>query len=97
MDCSATGLRILVDVLLGHYDGSHEVVIYESSKYPVLEPTIQRVALARVPEAKVTTSSTLYVPPREKASRDLAMAKRLGMPPSYFVQASDASDKSFGE
>jgi hypothetical protein len=93
MDCSPSGLRVLVDVLLGHYDGGHEVVIYEASKYPGLDPRVQRVALARVSEAKVTTSSTLYVPPAQKASRDLAMAKRLGMPPHYFVLDSDDPNK----
>jgi uncharacterized protein YabN with tetrapyrrole methylase and pyrophosphatase domain len=97
MDCSVSGLRVLVEVLLRHFDGSHEVVIYEASKYPGLEPTIQRVPLAKVPEAKVIPSSTLYVPPNAKAIRDVAMARRLGMPPSYFVQNSDSPDKPLEE
>jgi uncharacterized protein YabN with tetrapyrrole methylase and pyrophosphatase domain len=78
-DCRVIGLRVLVDVLLQHYNHDHEVVIYEASTYVGFEPAIQRVTLSKVPEATVNTASTLYVPPRARAKPDRSMADRLGM------------------
>lgn len=60
---SAAGLRELVDYLLGFYDADHEVVVYQAAVFAVCEPSIVRVPLSRVPDARVTTSTTLYVPP----------------------------------
>lgn len=77
------GLRILVEVLLEHYAKAHEVVIYEASRYLGCPPSIQRVALAAVPDAEVTVSSTLYIPPQGQAEPDLAMADRLGISRFY--------------
>jgi hypothetical protein len=82
-ECSRDGLRILVEVLLADYDRAHEVVIYEASPCIGCGPSIQRLALERVPDAEVTLSSTLYVPPRERAEPDLAMAERLGISRFY--------------
>jgi uncharacterized protein YabN with tetrapyrrole methylase and pyrophosphatase domain len=87
--CSAHGLRVLVDLLLQHYDKAHEVIIYEASRYIGSEAAVQRVVLDRVPEAKVTASSTLYIPPTGPAIPDLAMADRLGIPPTYFRRDSE--------
>jgi uncharacterized protein YabN with tetrapyrrole methylase and pyrophosphatase domain len=81
--CSADGLRILTEVLLQQYHDSHEVIIYEASKYLGFEPVVRRVALGRVPESEVTTSSTLYVPPIAPATPDIEMATRLGIPSCY--------------
>ena len=58
----APKLRQLVDVLRGHYPGTHEVVVYEASKYAAVAPLIRSVPLVRLADA-VTPASTLYVPP----------------------------------
>jgi uncharacterized protein YabN with tetrapyrrole methylase and pyrophosphatase domain len=84
---SGNGLRILVEILLEHYENTHEVVIYEASRYLGCEPLIQRVALNRVPDMKLIVASTLYVPPKERAAPDFAMAERLGI--SRFYRAGD--------
>jgi hypothetical protein len=79
-ECSKSGLRILVDFLLQHYDKSHEVIIYEASRYVGGEPNVKRVALANVLEAEVNLASTLFIPAKARATPDVAMAKRLGIP-----------------
>jgi uncharacterized protein YabN with tetrapyrrole methylase and pyrophosphatase domain len=83
-ECNRSGLRILVEVLLQHYKNSHEVIIYEASRYLGFRPSIQRVALGRVPDAELTAASTLYIPPREQAELDAAMAERLGISRFYW-------------
>ena len=60
---SESGLRELVEHLLGFYDADHEVVVYEAAVFAVCEPSIVRVPLSRVPDVRVTTSTTLFVPP----------------------------------
>lgn len=78
--CNREGLRILSEVLGERYPPDHEVVVYEAAVYPVCEPSIQRVPLAGLAEARVTAVSTLYVPPREQPPVDLEMLDRLGIP-----------------
>lgn len=72
------GVRVLVEVLKKTYPPTHKVVVYEAVHYPVCDPRIQRVSLDRVPKARVTIASTLYVPPRSTARYDVKMAARLG-------------------
>ena len=59
---SARNLRILIEHLEKHYGSTHEVVVYEAPKFPMCKPLIQRVRLGLLATAKVTMSSTLYVP-----------------------------------
>jgi uncharacterized protein YabN with tetrapyrrole methylase and pyrophosphatase domain len=73
------GLRILAERLLEVYPPDHEVVVYEASRLSGCEPMIERVALSRLPEARVTAMATLFVPPMTKAPLDEAMAQRLGL------------------
>jgi hypothetical protein len=87
--CNRGGLRILIDVLGQHYDPAHEVIVYEAARYLHCEPTIQRIALGKVPQANVTLSSTLFVPARSMATPDRAMADRLGIPASFLGSAPD--------
>jgi uncharacterized protein YabN with tetrapyrrole methylase and pyrophosphatase domain len=83
-ECNANGLNILVDYLFQHYEKAHKVTVYEASCYLGSEPLIKQIALEELPQAEVTLSTTLYVPPKGPAIPDLAMAGRLGIPPSYF-------------
>lgn len=73
------GLRALVEVLEQAYPPEHEVVVYETTEYPIFDPRILRVPLAKLFETRVTVISTLYVPPKGPAPVDLEMAARLGM------------------
>ena len=57
------GLPTLVDHLLHSYPGSHEVIVYEASAYPMAEPLVVRVPLERLAEAPLTPLATLVLPP----------------------------------
>lgn len=72
-----SGIAALTARLLESYSPDHEVVVYETPSVLVCEPMIERVALERLPDARVTAMSTLFVPPMTKAPIDEAMAKRL--------------------
>jgi uncharacterized protein YabN with tetrapyrrole methylase and pyrophosphatase domain len=63
---SEEGLRILAESLAERYSPEHEVVVYEAPRFAISEPVLQRVALARLDRAEVSTSSTLFVPPRNE-------------------------------
>jgi siroheme synthase len=63
------GLQELAELLQHHYPGSHEVVIYQASWYPVCHPIIRRLPLKRIPKASVPMMATLYVPPRRQIGR----------------------------
>ena len=74
------GLKILAEVLEKDYGADHEVVIYEAAVYyPVCSATIDRIPLSKLPEAKVTEVSTLYIPPKAMAPLDREMMASLGI------------------
>jgi uncharacterized protein YabN with tetrapyrrole methylase and pyrophosphatase domain len=73
------GLVVLTQRLLQVYPAGHEVVVYEAACLPIGDPTIARIALAELPDAPVTTLSTLYVPPSKAPRVDRAMLRRLRM------------------
>jgi uncharacterized protein YabN with tetrapyrrole methylase and pyrophosphatase domain len=84
------GLKVLVEVLTGTYPPSHEVTVYEAARYAICEPSIVRVRIDALPDARITPISTLYVPPRRTTVPDLAMMRRLGIPESYLQRKADA-------
>jgi Tetrapyrrole (Corrin/Porphyrin) Methylases len=71
------GLRVLTEVLLRDYSCDHEVVIYEAPRLPICPAKVLRLALQRLPEAEVTASSTLYVPPSGSPEYDYETVERL--------------------
>lgn len=73
------GLEVLVDVLGTPYGLDHDVVVYEASQYAVVEPVMNRVALADLPDARVSGISTLYVPPKAGSRLSQDMVRRLGI------------------
>src|SRR6202022_1862780 len=76
---SREGLRILAESLAQRYGREHEVVVYEAPRFAISEPDVQRLALAQLPDARVSTSSTLYVPPLgEEASAEAGAVERPG-------------------
>lgn len=74
---SPGGLRILAETLGESYPPDHEVVVYEAAAIPTFAPRIQRTTLARLPDARVTADSTLFVPPAERLEADPEMRRRL--------------------
>ena len=75
-------LSILKDVLQSFYGPAHEVVIYEAAA-PEGEPVIEFLPVGCLAAATITSVSTLYVPPRDDASIDADMARRLGVPEEF--------------
>jgi uncharacterized protein YabN with tetrapyrrole methylase and pyrophosphatase domain len=71
------GLKVLADRLEELYGGDHEVVVYETSPFPVGRPLVDRVPVRCLPEARVTGLSTLFVPPGSSPSPDPRMVERL--------------------
>jgi hypothetical protein len=74
---SRGGLRLLTKVLRNTYPAEHQVVVYEAPEYPVCRPVMETVSLSKLPQARVSIISTLFVPPREFARTDHKMLARL--------------------
>jgi hypothetical protein len=64
------GVALLARTLAATYGGDHEVVVYEASPYPVVEPLVHRCRLDGLAAAPVTIASTLLVPPLPDRPRD---------------------------
>jgi precorrin-6B methylase 1 len=73
------GLHVLTEYLCQYYDAAHPAIIYEAAEYPIFDPTIEHVLLAKLAEAQISPLSTLYIPPQTKASLDYEMLDRLGI------------------
>jgi uncharacterized protein YabN with tetrapyrrole methylase and pyrophosphatase domain len=56
-------IRLLADVLMQDYPPDHVVTVYEAATLPMSHPTLQRVRLDALHQARVTQQSTLVVPP----------------------------------
>jgi precorrin-6B methylase 1 len=73
------GLHVLTEYLCQYYDATHPAVVYEAAEYPIFDPTIENVPLAKLPEAQISPISTLYIAPQTKAPLDYEMLDRLGI------------------
>lgn len=80
---SVKGLQILSDTLETRYGSDHQVVVYEAAQYPVCDPVIETIFLRDLPKARISSISTLYVPPKSAPILDLEMVERLGIPKTY--------------
>jgi hypothetical protein len=90
------GFPILLDFLEETYGPGHEVVHYIGSRYPGIEPRIDRhtIATLRDPEvqAEVSGISTFYLPPKITIPADPDMVEKLelGRPGRELPQASSS-------
>ncbi|HEV2262079.1 MAG TPA: SAM-dependent methyltransferase [Candidatus Rubrimentiphilum sp.] len=73
------GLEVLRDYLLGFYDRSHQVAVYDAAPYVLCDSTVQYIELDHLLDAKITAMSTLYVPPKALPEPDAAMVRKLGL------------------
>lgn len=71
------GLQLLSDYLEGKYTRSHEIVIYEASQYPGLQPRIEKITLKDLPTANISRLSTLYVLPSYKKTPNNSILEKL--------------------
>lgn len=58
------GLIAIARALGRAYAPSHRVILYEASPFPVSVPRIESMPLDTLARARVSTSTTLFVPPR---------------------------------
>ncbi|WP_350976754.1 SAM-dependent methyltransferase [Shewanella sp. AC34-MNA-CIBAN-0136] len=72
-------LQILVEHLNQWYPLNHEVIIYEAANLPFQSPVIERMPLYVLPEAKLTTISTLLIPPARPMTLNHEMLAKLGI------------------
>lgn len=70
-------MKILEEVLLKTYPRDHEVILYEATRYPVCDPTIDRMPLHQLGSVVPPPLATLVVPPAGEAAVDHAMVTRL--------------------
>jgi tetrapyrrole (corrin/porphyrin) methylase-like protein len=70
---------VLVEYLERFYSSRHETIVYEASPFPGCDPGIQRVALGRLAEARITPASTLVVPPARPPQDDQPLRAALGL------------------
>jgi precorrin-6B methylase 1 len=73
------GLQLLVEVLQETYGLAHEVVIYEAAPHPQYRSRIEPIPLSQLPEARLMSISTLYVPPIGEAAVDEERLALLGL------------------
>ena len=78
----ASKLPILIDYLSKFYDPDCEVAHYQGSVFSVCDPMIEWIPLRELGKgARVTSMSTLYIPPQKKPQVDMEMMRRLGLVP----------------
>lgn len=69
--------QVLVDVLLRDYPLDHEVTIYRAVTLPLQAPRMERLTIAQLPQADLTMSDTLVVPPARELQIDPDIRARL--------------------
>jgi len=74
---SRGGLKILSEALRRRYPRGHRVAVYEASRFAIGEPSIQVLPLERLGQARVSTSSTLYVPPIDASASGSSFQPRI--------------------
>ncbi len=72
-------LQILVEHLNQWYPLTHAVIIYEAANLPFQSPVIERIPLSLLPEATLTTISTLLIPPARPMTLNHEMLAKLGI------------------
>ncbi len=74
-----SALQVLSEVLSKKYPPKHRITLYTAPHFPVCDPIILRISIARLPKADVTIATTLFIPPSKEPRWDDRMARRLGM------------------
>ena len=57
------GLKRLTEYLVEHYGPEHQVVVYEASRNPALDPAILLMPLRKLAEGRFREIASLYIPP----------------------------------
>jgi precorrin-6B methylase 1 len=76
---SMRGLRVLTEYLCQYYNATHPAIVYEAAEYPIFDPGIENIPLAKLPETHISPLSTLFLAPQTKTPLDEEMLARLGI------------------
>ena len=69
--------RLLVELLAGDYDLSHEVIVYRAATLPIHQPRIERMPLGSLPDADIDMHATLVIPPSRTLEPNTEIRERL--------------------
>jgi hypothetical protein len=70
---------VLTEYLCQYYNATHPTVVYEAAEYPIFDPSIETIPLAKLPDAQISPISTLYIAPQTQAPLDDEMLERLDL------------------
>lgn len=71
-------INVLQEYLLKYYDASQEVISYEAALYPHAEAKIEKLYLYNLKNMKLTSLTTLYLPPISQRKTNQDALLRLG-------------------
>lgn len=77
IDYPNVGLPLLIEALSNIYDPSYVATLYESAIYAVCKSRVEQVAIKDLASIRMTTATTLYVPPLAKDKPDENTIARL--------------------
>jgi uncharacterized protein YabN with tetrapyrrole methylase and pyrophosphatase domain len=69
--------QILLERLAKDYPLSHRVILYRAATLPIHAPSIKRMALGKLADAKIDAADTLVIPPARKLEPDVKTLGRL--------------------
>lgn len=70
------GLKMLVERLSQDYPADHKVILYEASTLPIMAHRQEEMSIAELINAKVSTITTLVVPPSKSLSINHAFCEK---------------------
>jgi uncharacterized protein YabN with tetrapyrrole methylase and pyrophosphatase domain len=82
------GVKVLQEALLRYYPPDHIMYVYESALEYDQRSTVQPLPLSQLENARITTISTLYIPPCGSIDIDEAVIMRLGITQSPLLSTS---------
>jgi uncharacterized protein YabN with tetrapyrrole methylase and pyrophosphatase domain len=82
---SKSGLRILQETLLRYYSPEHLLYVYEAAVTMEAASIIQAIPLQQLEQARVSSISTLYIPPFGEEIIDETMLEKLGISNHYLL------------
>jgi len=72
-------IGVLVDYLVSYYGADHRVCHYQAAQFPMCSPVIEWTPLGELGrQCRLSTISTLYVPPQIRREMDLKLGERMG-------------------
>ncbi|MCG9697228.1 SAM-dependent methyltransferase [Shewanella sp. Isolate11] len=72
-------LQVLVELLNQWYPLDHQVVLYEAPNLPIDKPRIESIELQQLPEAQLSSITTLLVPPVQRLQVNHQVLAKLGI------------------